>query len=83
VNLTYTYHNLNRMLSVTNPAFNVSLRYEYDAAGNQTKMTTPNAVLTYTYDGKNRLAAIYDSADGPFRFSYDTMAYAYELLEAY
>jgi len=48
-----------------------ALSYEYDVAGNKTKMKSPDgSTVTYTYDPNNRLSAMVSDA-GRFEFEYD------------
>jgi RHS repeat-associated protein len=58
--ITYTYNNLNQLLSATNPAHT----FIHDAEGNLTQGFTPEGYqFTATYDGENRLTGI-DYTDG-------------------
>ena len=60
---THTYDGAGRLVSVDYAAANVTLTYEYDAAGNRTSLTASRgaAVLaqwSYTYDSANRPTAV-------------------------
>lgn len=52
---SYTYDKLNRLKTVTYPDERGLVTYEYDAAGNRTKMITPQGTTNYKYDADNRL----------------------------
>jgi RHS repeat-associated protein len=53
----YTYDQLNRVTSVTNPG-NRKTSYAYDDSGNITAIKAPNGVVTsYTYDAMNRVVS--------------------------
>jgi RHS repeat-associated protein len=80
VSYTYVYDTLNRVVSLANARTNFRTAYEYDAAGNRTKLSTyvqgsSSAFSTtqYVYDAKNRLTSIKDSVVGTFGFNYDAM----------
>lgn len=51
---SYEYDELNRLVRVSYPDGRV-VSYEYDAAGNRTKMITPEGTIEYEYDADNRL----------------------------
>jgi len=51
----YSYDKLNRLKAVVYPDERGTVTYEYDAAGNRAKMTTPQGVTNYKYDADNRL----------------------------
>jgi RHS repeat-associated protein/uncharacterized repeat protein (TIGR01451 family) len=60
---TYTRDVRGRLTQVTWPqrpgmATAPTISYQYDAAGNRTRLTTPNQVLDYSFDELNRLAAV-------------------------
>jgi RHS repeat-associated protein len=80
VSYTYVYDTLNRVVSLANARTNFRTAYEYDPAGNRTKLSTyvqgsSSAFSTtqYAYDAKNRLTSIKDSVVGTFGFGYDAM----------
>jgi RHS repeat-associated protein len=80
VSYTYVYDTLNRVVSLANGRTNFRTAYEYDPAGNRTKLSTfvqgsSSAFSTtqYAYDAKNRLTSIKDSVVGTFGFGYDSM----------
>jgi YD repeat-containing protein len=52
---TYIYDKLNRLKTVTYPDERGTVTYECDAAGNRTKMVTPQGTTNYKYDADNRL----------------------------
>ena len=52
---TYTYDKLNRLISVVYPDERGTVTYTYDAAGNRTRMVTPQGTTNYKYDADNRL----------------------------
>ena len=51
----YSYDKLNRLKTVVYPDERGTVTYEYDAAGNRVKMTTPQGVTNYKYEADNRL----------------------------
>jgi RHS repeat-associated protein len=74
----YTYDRANRVLSLINKKYTgeviSSYTYEYDAAGNRTKMTEADGgVTTYTYDALNQLTKVV-YPDGAFQeYTYDNV----------
>jgi len=52
---SYTYDKLNRLKSVAYPDERGTVTYEYDPAGNRTKMITPQGTTNYKYNADNRL----------------------------
>jgi len=48
------------------------LEYEYDAAGNRTRVETAAGSTDYTFDERNRLESVTDSAQGRTTYSYDS-----------
>ncbi|MEU9380862.1 DUF6531 domain-containing protein [Streptomyces sp. NPDC048279] len=55
---TYVYDSAGRLQKVTDPLGNVT-SYEYDANGNQTKVTdAASGVTAYTYDTSNRVTSV-------------------------
>lgn len=68
---TYQYDALDRPITVTNGA-NQSVGYGYDAVGNVTALTYPDAsVVTRTYDALDRLASVQDWLGHTTTFGYD------------
>ncbi len=68
---TYTYDDVNRLISETNPEGETTT-YGYDLAGNRTTVTNPAGnMTTYTYDDVNRITAISDSLGGVASYTYD------------
>ena len=70
---SYDYDDLYRLTEVTNGA-GQTIGYEYDAAGNRTRLTYPlehGGVVTYTYDNGNRLETVTDWRNGQFGYDYD------------
>ena len=57
------------LLTATNPEQEAAIQYEYDANGNLTKRTDPDAIVTdHTYDELNRLAStLYASTPDVYR----------------
>lgn len=51
----YAYDKLNRLKTVTYPDERGTVTYQYDGAGNRTKMITPDGTTNYKYDADNRL----------------------------
>ncbi|MCX5712450.1 MAG: hypothetical protein NTY47_05200 [Candidatus Omnitrophica bacterium] len=51
----YIYDKLNRLKTVTYPDERGTVVYEYDGAGNRTKMTSPQGVTKYKYNSDNQL----------------------------
>jgi RHS repeat-associated protein len=95
---TYTRDTRNRLTQVTWPqrpgmTAAPTISYQYDAAGNRTRLTTPNQVLDYAYDNLNRLVTVtpqgatapvaaytYDEAGNRATLAYDngsTTSYTY------
>lgn len=72
ISLHFTYDALNRMTSKTVDNWGKTIYYEYDRAGNRTKMTDPDGGDTYyTYDGNNRLVRIRNPKNQETEFIYD------------
>lgn len=72
ISLHFTYDALNRMTSKTVDNWGKTIYYEYDRAGNRTKMTDPDGGDTYyTYDGNNRLVRIKNPQSQETEFIYD------------
>lgn len=72
ISLHFTYDALNRMTSKTVDNWGKTIYYEYDRAGNRTKMTDPDGGDTYyTYDGNNRLVRIKNPQNQETEFIYD------------
>ncbi len=68
---TYQYDTLDRPITVTNGA-NQRVGYGYDAVGNVTALTYPDAsVVMRTYDALDRLAGVTDWVGHATRFGYD------------
>lgn len=61
--------------TVDEPAgINAQTSYEYDAAGNVTKVTSPNgAFLEYGYDNASRVTAITDNLGQSINYTYDAL----------
>ncbi len=67
------YDNRYRVSSVSDPFF-YGISYNYDTAGNRTKLKVNGATYaTYTYDAINRLTNLADSANLSFAYSYDAV----------
>jgi RHS repeat-associated protein len=65
------YDNRYRLNSVFDP-FNYGISYNYDGAGNRTKLSLNYATYaTYTYDAVNRLTSLKDSTNQNFPHNYD------------
>jgi len=89
------YDNRYRVSSLSDPFF-YGISYNYDAAGNRTKLKVNGATYaSYTYDAVNRVISLADSANLSFNYSYDaanrltarsapngvTSSYAYDDLD--
>ena len=69
---TYTYDDLNRVLTDTNAA-GQTITYTYDEVGNLDTLTYPGSLtVTYTYDDANRLLTVTDWASRVTTYNYDT-----------
>ena len=71
ISMSFTYDQLNRMVSKTINNWNLTISYEYDAAGNRTKMTDPTGETIYGYDDNNRLTSITNPLGETTSFEYD------------
>src|ERR1051326_714592 len=68
-----SYDNRYRVSSVSDPFF-YGITYNYDTAGNRTKLKVNGATYaTYTYDAINRLTNLADSANVNFIYTYDAV----------
>ncbi len=66
-----SYDNRYRVSSLSDP-FYYGISYNYDTAGNRTKLKVNGATYaTYTYDAVNRLTNLADSASLNFTYNYD------------
>jgi RHS repeat-associated protein len=69
---TYTYDDLNRVLTDTNAA-GQTITYTYDEVGNLATLTYPGSLtVTYAYDDANRLLTVTDWASRVTTYNYDT-----------
>ncbi len=67
------YDNRYRVSSFSDP-FYYGISYNYDTAGNRTKLKLNGATYaTYTYDAVNRLTNLADSSNQNFQHSYDAV----------
>ncbi len=67
-----SYDGNGRLITSTDSG-GLTVRYEYDAVGNRTKMTMPDGkVILYKYDSNNRLIQLISDA-GTFNFTYDSL----------
>src|SRR5215831_16459594 len=67
------YDNRYRLASVSDP-FYYGIRYNYDSAGNRTKLKVNGATFaTYTYDAANRLTSLADGSNLNFTYTYDAV----------
>ena len=72
ISYAFTYDELNRLTSKTAENWGLTIRYEYDKAGNRTKMIDPDGGETsYMYDGNNRLVALMNPANEITEFIFD------------
>jgi len=72
ISYTFTYDALNRLISKTADNWGLTIRYEYDMAGNRTKMIDPDGGVTnYVYDGNNRLVQLTNPSGETTTFTYD------------
>ena len=78
--MTFAYDALGRLTTTTN-TFGKRIAYEYDAAGNRSKLYYPDgSFITYGYDALNRLTNIADNAELTIaNFSYDALGRRSEL----
>jgi RHS repeat-associated protein len=68
-----SYDNRYRLSTVTDP-FYYGVSYNYDTAGNRTKLSLNYATYaTYTYDAANRMTNLKDSANQSFPHNYDAV----------
>jgi RHS repeat-associated protein len=73
--ITYTYDALSRVLSETESFNNRALTYQYDLAGNRTRVTWPDGnYVSYTYDVLNRMSAANENG------ATNLATYTYDLL---
>ncbi|MCL4464729.1 MAG: malectin domain-containing carbohydrate-binding protein [Chloroflexi bacterium] len=67
----YAYDELDRLTSVTQPGNRV-VGYQYDAAGNRTRLAYPdNKVVDYAYDDANRMSTVTDWLNRVTSYTYD------------
>ena len=72
ISISFRYDALNRLIEKTVNNWGKSIRYEYDKAGNRTKMIDPNGgSTTYTWDLNNRLTQISNPRSETTSFTYD------------
>ena len=72
ISISFRYDALNRLIEKTVNNWGKSIRYEYDKAGNRTKMIDPNGgTTTYTWDLNNRLTQITNPRNETTSFTYD------------
>ncbi|MFK8100999.1 MAG: RHS repeat-associated core domain-containing protein [Saprospiraceae bacterium] len=69
--LSYTYDEYNRETSKTILNWGILISYEYDAAGNRTKMTDPTGITLYTYNANSQLIEIKNPDNEVTKFVYD------------
>lgn len=63
---------MDRLLFRTDPD-GTRIGYAYDAAGNQTSITTPSGTVTYTFDARNQMKTVTDTNGGVTRYAYDSV----------
>lgn len=69
---TFAHDDLNRLAAATDP-FSHTLGYEYDEAGNPSRIIYPHGQsVTMTYDARNDLATWTDFAGDTIQFTYDS-----------
>lgn len=78
--MSFTYDALNRLTSKTVLNWSLTIEYEYDGAGNRTRMIDPSGETLYEYDQNNRLISITNPSDETTIFVYDP---ASRLIEQY
>ncbi|MEO1261904.1 MAG: RHS repeat-associated core domain-containing protein [Bacteroidota bacterium] len=71
ISMSFTYDALNRLTSKTINNWGLTIAYEYDFAGNRTKMTDPSGETSYEYDANNRLTSMTNPAGETTLFTYD------------
>jgi len=71
ISMSFSYDALNRLTSKTINNWGITIAYEYDLAGNRTKMTDPAGETLYGYDANNRLISITNPAAETTTFTYD------------
>ncbi|WP_146201382.1 RHS repeat-associated core domain-containing protein [Leucothrix arctica] len=74
---SYTYDPVGRLLTETKPN-GITLRYQYDEAGNKTQFVTEQVdgsqiTATYSYDELNRLATVTDTQGSLTHYTYDAV----------
>ncbi|MBI4577847.1 MAG: RHS repeat protein [Planctomycetes bacterium] len=65
------YDEAGRMVRLVDRVLGATLSYEYNLAGERTKMTGPFGTVTYGYDGAGRLTALIDPAGRTTKFAHD------------
>ncbi len=73
VSMSYVFDELNRRTQVSNNTLNQTIRYEYDANGNLTRLLGPQGPVEYFYDSMDRLVEQRDSMTGLYRYEYDQL----------
>ncbi len=69
----FTYDLTNQLLTRKATGTGDSISYEYDAAGNRSKMTDASGTLVYAYDENNRLKSITKSGTAIVAYTYDDL----------
>lgn len=71
----YRYDQVGYLCQIDGPAINDTISYEYDAAGNRTKMIDQDGgVTTYEYDQLNRMTKITDPQGESTTYTYDPLS---------
>ncbi|MBK8703138.1 MAG: RHS repeat protein [Saprospiraceae bacterium] len=72
ISISFQYDALNRLREKNIETWGKTIGYEYDGAGNRSKMTDPDGGETlYSYDANNRLISITNPAGETTVFTYD------------
>lgn len=72
--ITFTYDDLNRVVSVTDSRFGKAIRYAYNLNGLRTSLTDPEGgVTSYVYDAASNLKEVTNPSGGSVQITYDPL----------